>query len=179
MHDVIGVEHHKSIENAANDCCGVLFLILASLLDLVKQFLTLKILNDQVDVTLRFKYLIQLQHVGMPNLAQQRYLVVQAKCTLHIVFVHLLVYGFQSELTASSLMSRFEDHRKVSLANQRAIIVVTAHVLQDSKVFEQFVPFLDLVAGTRALAEHNHLVDEPDDDALFEVQARSAGALFR
>ena len=70
MHYVIGVEHNKSVQDAPEDGGCILLLILSSLLDLIEEFLAVQVLDDQVDVVVRLKDLVELQDIRVPYLPE-------------------------------------------------------------------------------------------------------------
>lgn len=88
MHNVVGMQDDESVEDASQDGSCILLLILTSLLDLIEELLTIQMFNDQVNIVVRFKDLVKLQHVWVPDLSKQIDLVVQAKHTLDIIFEH-------------------------------------------------------------------------------------------
>lgn len=81
-------------------------------------------------------------------------------------------------------MSGLEDLGEVALADHLPDIVLASHVHQDAEVLHEFEPLLDrglllLLVLIHAVREHDHFVQEPDYDALLQVEAsRRAASVF-
>jgi len=58
MNNVIGMEYNQSVQNASKNHGSILFFEITSFLDLVKKFLPIQMLQNQMNVIIGFKDLI-------------------------------------------------------------------------------------------------------------------------
>ena len=94
MDNLIGMQDYQSIEYAPKYSGRILLSVLPSLLNLVKQLFTIQMFQDQMNVGLRLKYLIELQHIRMSNFPEQTNLIMNAHHTFNIVLKHCLIDCF-------------------------------------------------------------------------------------
>jgi len=123
VHDIIAVQNYKCIQHALQYDGRIFFLIVSPFLDLVEKLFSVEVFEDQVDVVVRLKYLVQLKHVGVPDLAQEIDFVVQTQHRLDVVFEHLLADCLQSKLPLGRRVDNLVDFREVALPDDVAYVV--------------------------------------------------------
>ena len=180
MHNVVRMQHNESIKDASQNSCCILLLVLTTLLDLIEELLAIQVFNDQVNVVVRLEDLVELQHVWVPNLSEEIDLVVQAQDALDVILKHRFLDGLESKLALLCGMRGLKDLGEVAFSDDLANLVVASHVDEHAKVLHELEPFFDVVlisllqVGVDAVREHDHFVQESDNDALLEVEASRA-----
>ena len=126
MNDLIWVKNNKCIQDCLQYGCSIFFSVDASLFNLVKELLPIKMLQNQMDVIVWFEYLIKLQHIWMPNFPQQVYFIMQPKNAFDIVFEHCFIYCFQCKFSFIAIVSYFINFRKVSFSYKASDVVLAS-----------------------------------------------------
>ena len=132
-----------------------------------------------MNIVIRLKDFIQLQHIWMPDLAKEIDLIMQAEDTLDVVIEHFFAYRLECELSLGGWMLDLIYFGEVAFTNDVDDVILASQVLQDAEILYEVVPFLErseLREGWHAWVfasgwscEDDGLVDETDDYALLHI----------
>lgn len=178
MNNLVRMQHHESIQNASEYSGSIHFPILTSLLDLVKQLFSIEMLQYQMNICFWLKYLVKLKHIRMPNLPEQRYLVMYPHHTFYIVFEHRFIDRFQRKLTFGCGILNFVNLGKVTFSNNVSNIIMAFEILKYPKVFKQIKPSFNnygfhlICVGYSC--EHYTFILESNDYALLQIETSTA-----
>lgn len=126
MNDMIWVKNNERIQDCLQYGCSIFFSVDASLFNLVKELLSIKMLQNQMDVIIWFEYLVELQHIRMSNFPQQVDFIMQPKNAFDVVFEHCFIYCFQCKLSFIAIVGYFINFREVSFSYNVPNVVLTS-----------------------------------------------------
>ena len=177
------MQYDQGIEDAPQNGSRILFSVVATFFDLVKQLFAIEMFQNQMNIVVRFEDFVELEDVWVPNLPQQANLIMQAKDGFDVVLEHRLIYGLQSKLSLFDRIMYLVNLCKIALANDVTYLILASKILESSKILEKLKPFTDQVAllvvdifASQALiwtGEHNDFVDEPNQDGLLQIGGAS------
>ena len=81
-------------------------------------------LQDQMNIVVRFKYFIKLKNIWMANLPQQVDLIMETEHRLYIILKHRFTNGLESKLTSLAHMCHLVDFGKVTFSYKIANLVL-------------------------------------------------------
>jgi hypothetical protein len=92
--------------------------------------------QDQMDVGLRLKYLIELKHIRMSYLPEKTNLIMYTHHTFNIILEHCLINCLQCKFSFRGRIFYFINFCEIAFSNNIPNIVVALEVLEHAEVLE-------------------------------------------